>query len=182
MILGKTSGVWFTTVDEPLYDDWIPLRGRRSLDLYVERSEIDGSHMDVSGNWALFLQGRKSSRFGGELLYMEDDPGQNLLFENAFNSTGDLKMKFRITGDVGDNEYVGQAFVRELSPSGSDENPSELSIEIRIPGELEVLVPAWLTMTDVDTDMDVGDSMDDMGDEDSDGLAFYTLLFGEPNA
>lgn len=180
MILGSVSRVWFSDVPEPAPDDWTLLSGRRAIDLYVENTEIDTSHMDV-GDWSEFIMGIKHARFGGELVYIEDDPGQSLLIDGAFGDAS-LKMKFRLGSEIGDSEYIGNVFVKELSPSTQDEDANALSIELRVLDKLELFVPAWLSNTDLDDQTDIEDEDYEIGDEHSDGIEFLIMLFGEPNA
>lgn len=168
-------------LENPAPNDWIPLKGRRSIDLYVESAEIDASHMDTLANWAEYIAGRKGARFAGELAYFETDPGQAILIENAFGE-GTLKIKLRLAGDVGEYIYIGDAFVKTFDPAGKDEDVQLVSVEIRVTDSLDVHRPAWYADTDLDSTADVGLTEQELGSPDGAGLGFYVLLFGEPNA
>lgn len=108
------------------------VKGRVDWNFNLDKTEIDGSHMDVENGWSLFLQGRKSATITGTVRYIEEDPGQVLLVANAFDDDAVLKTKFSFT-TAGD-EYTCDAFVTNINPSPPDEDVTNMSFTMRVTG------------------------------------------------
>ncbi len=164
MIAAGVTRLWVTTVAEPLVTDWHRVSGRRDVAMELMKAEIDASHMDGNG-WSDYLPGRKDARLVGTLLYMEDDPGQALLIDNAYGTVGAVYVRFRLLN----HEYVGKGFVREFNPFASDEAVSEISIQIRIDSAIERFFAAYDPELEASETLSLGDVDDDVGNLDAEG-------------
>lgn len=177
MIKGAVSRLWVKKPGE----DWVRVGGRIMCQLSLEKVEINAGHMDLDDSWSIFIQGRKSSLFDLEALYIEEDEGQSVLLENAFDEgSPDLQMKLRLESGVGSREFIGDVLVNSVSTAVEDEEASWINFEIRMNNELELFQPAWESETFLVPNLVVGDSMDDVGTADSNGYYFWEMLLGVP--
>lgn len=112
------------------------VKGRVDWNFNVDKTEIDGSHMDIDDGWSLYLQGRKNATLTGTLRYIEDDPGQTLLIANTFGDGDELfvAFKFSATGDT----YATKGFVTNMNPTAPDEDVTNMSFSMRLTGGVEV--------------------------------------------
>ena len=122
------------TLESDLYDAFVPVKGRVDWNFNVDKTEIDGSHMDIDDGWSLYLQGRKNCTLTGTLRYIEDDPGQEILVAGAFADDQDnLRVRFRFqdaaeTPDI----YESFGFVTNLNPTAPDEDVTNMSFSLRL--------------------------------------------------
>ncbi len=124
-VAGKVSELTFAGSD---------VKGRVDWNFNLDKTEIDGSHMDITGGWSKFLQGRKNATIGGTLRYIEDDAGQLALMTNAFadGDTETVTFKFEEDGQ----EYSASGFVTNVNPSPPDEDVTNMSFTIRLTGKV----------------------------------------------
>jgi len=117
---------------------WLRVGGRVDLTLNINRGEIDASHMDA-GSWSDYLPGRRDWSIDGTVRYIEDDPGQQALIDQAFAVEDEealLKVRFMLREDPGQTEFTGDVFVTSESISVSDEAPADMAITLRGTGPL----------------------------------------------
>lgn len=134
-IPGKLSRLYVSTDGGTT---WLRVGGRVDLTLNINRGEIDASHMD-SGSWSEFLPGRRDWSIDGTVRYIEGDPGQEALVDQAFAVEDEealLKVRFMLREDPGQSEFVGDVFVTSESISVSDEAPADMAITLRGTGPL----------------------------------------------
>ena len=109
------------------------VNGRVDWNFNLDKTEIDGSHMDVTDGWSLFLQGRKNATISGTVRYIEDDAGQGILVDNAFAEDTNIHVLFSFAGGT-PTEWKAEAFVTNINPSPPDEDVTNMSFTIRITG------------------------------------------------
>ena len=134
-IPGKLSRLYVSTDGGTT---WLRVGGRVDLTLNLNRGEIDASHMD-SGSWSDYLPGRRDWSIDGTVRYIEDDPGQAALIDQAFAAEDEealLKIRFMLREDPGQTEFTGDVFVTSESISVSDEAPADMAITLRGTGPL----------------------------------------------
>lgn len=137
MAASKISRLYVTTVlVDPTEGDWKRVRGRVDMNLNIDKTEIDESHMDTEGGWSIYDQGRKNASIGGSLRYNPEDPGQALLEANS-EADGDLLLiRYRAEEGGGHDQRVATGFVSNWNPSKSDESPQDCSFSFRITGAI----------------------------------------------
>ncbi len=110
------------------------VKGRVDFNFNLDKTEIDAGHMDITGGWGAFLQGRKNATLSGTVRYIESDPGQVILVANAFSDGATIKVAFSFAD--GGTVWTGDGFVTNINPSPADEDVTNMSFTIRLTGAL----------------------------------------------
>jgi len=137
---GKVSSLEVAEYDTDTsdYGEFEKVGGRVDWNFNIDKTEIDGSHMDVPGGWSVFLQGRKNATIGGTLRYIEGNEGQAILFANAYEDGDKLKFKFSLTDEEEAKEWEAEGFVTNVNPTPTDEDVTNMSWTARLDAIEEV--------------------------------------------
>ena len=127
-----TGGGTTAEIASTFYATPAKVGGRVDWNLNVDKTEIDASHMDTVGGWSAFLQGRKNASISGTVRYIETDPGQIIMVDNAYGDGEQLFAVFKFNDSVGANEWHAKCFVTNFNPSPPDEDVSNVSFTVRL--------------------------------------------------
>jgi len=120
-----------TAVGPPLV--YTAVAGSRDLTLAISRETADSTSRDSLG-WKEVLATNATADISGDLLYEEDDAGQEQLQLLVF-SGAKVSCRFRPLGlGVGNDEWVAQCLITKADISSPHEDVMTLGVEVKISG------------------------------------------------
>jgi len=109
------------------------ISGSRDLNLTLNRETIDVTSRDSAG-WKQFISGDATAGISGDVVYQEDDLGQQELTNLVFSGVP-TKVRFRPLGlATGNDEYEADCIVTKADISSPVSGEMSMAFEFKISG------------------------------------------------